>query len=189
MTDTVLNSILADKKSSILKKWFDAVIEGPASGTSGHFRIKGDAFANPTGNTVSTGMEGILDGLFSGAGGEVFSELLGNIVRIRAVQDLHPSQALSFIFSLKRIIREELRAEIADQHLSKEILSLESDIDRLALSAFDIFMECREKIYEIKANEARRANFRLLRMAERIDSVNGCRPAPKGNNLTIKEER
>jgi hypothetical protein len=34
----------------------------------------------------------------------------------------------------------------------------------MALLAFDLFMKCRERIYEIKANEARRRMFLLERM-------------------------
>ena len=108
-------------------------------------------------------------------------------MRIRAVQDFTPSQALSFIFPLKRIIREELCVEIAEKQLSDEMLSLESAIDNLALSAFDIYMKCREKIYDIKANEVKRSTFRLLQMANLINDTNGEEPDLVGNiNLKIK---
>ncbi len=186
---TALGRILRDKKKAILTKWLDAIMVSFPSGNSTHFRIKGDQFTNPTGSTISSGLEAIFEGLLSSPFKAKNEELLDGIVRIMAVQDLAPSQSLSFVFSLKRIIREELGAEQADRQLSQQLTDLESAIDGLTLSAFDIFMKCRERIYEIKANEARRANFRLLQMADRIDSVNGRRTAPKGNKLTIKEER
>jgi hypothetical protein len=186
---TALGRILRDKKKAILGKWLDATMVSFPSGNSTHFRIKGDQFTNPTGSTISSGLEEIFDGLISVTNRDNNEELLDGIVRIMAVQDLAPSQSLSFFFSLKRIIREEFCAEQAESQLSQELVVLESPIYVHTLSAFDFFMKCRERIYEINDNEARRANFRLLQMAERIESVNGRKRAPKGDNLTMKEER
>ena len=48
-------------------------------------------------------------------------------------------------------------------------------------------MKCREKIYEIKANEVKRSTFRLLQMANLINDTDGEEPDLKGNiNLKIK---
>lgn len=186
-----LNSLLTDKKASILGKWFDVIIETYPPDTASFLKNQNNRFANPTGSTISQGIEDIFDALLRGLkpplAEEKISQFLDDIVRIRAVQDFTPSQALSFIFPLKRIIREELRAEIAEKQLSDEILSLESTIDKLALSSFDIYMECREKIYEIKANEVKRSTFRLLQMANLINDTNGEEPNLAGNiNLKIK---
>jgi hypothetical protein len=38
----------------------------------------------------------------------------------------------------------------------EELSALETRIDRLALLAFDCYMKCREKIYEIRLGELRR---------------------------------
>ena len=40
-------------------------------------------------------------------------------------------------------------------------------IDELALLAFDLFMKCREEIYEIKAREAQRKVYVLERLSQR----------------------
>ena len=45
---------------------------------------------------------------------------------------------------------------------------LEDEIDGLGLLAFDIFMQCREKLYDIKANEMRHMTFRLLQQANLV---------------------
>lgn len=166
-----LNSLLADKKASILEKWFDVIIESYPPVTSNFLKTQSNRFANPIGSTISKGIEDIFDELLRGLNKEKTSQFLDNMVRIRAVQDFTPSQAISFIFPLKRIIREELRVEIAEKQLSDEILSLESTIDSLALSAFDIYMKCREKIYEIKANEVKRMTSRLLQRANLICEI------------------
>lgn len=186
-----LNSLLTDKKASILEKWFNVIIESYPPDTASFLKTQSNRFANPIGSTISKGIEDIFDELLRGLNPpqaeEKTSQFLDDIVRIRAVQAFTPSQALSFIFPLKRIIREELAAEIAEKQLSDEILSLESTIDKLALSSFDIYMKCREKIYDIKANEVKRSTFRLLQMANLINDTNGEEPDLAGNiNLKIK---
>ena len=182
-----LNSLLADKKDSILEKWFNVIIESYPPDTSSFLKNQSSRFANPAGSAISQGIEDIFDELLRGLNQENTLQFLDNIVRIRAVQDFTPSQALSFIFPLKRIIREELTAEIAGNQLLDEILALEYKIDGLALAAFDIYMKCREKIYEIKANEVKSMTFRLLQMANLINDSDGLKPELKGsNNLKIK---
>jgi hypothetical protein len=189
--DMRLNSLLTDKKASILEKWFNVIIESYPPDTASFLKTQSNRFANPIGSTISKGIEDIFDELLRGLNlpqaEEKTSQFLDDIVRIRAVQDFTPSQALSFIFPLKRIIREELAAEIAGNRLLDEILALESEIDGLALSSFDIYMKCREKIYDIKANEVKRSTFRLLQMANLINDTNGEEPDLAGNiNLKIK---
>ena len=94
---------------------------------------------------------------------------LDSIVRIRAVQDFSPSEAVSFIFQLKSAVRQELGSELVTQaDIARDLAVFESAIDDLALFSFDIYMKCREKIYDLKANEARNMTFRLLQQARLI---------------------
>jgi len=186
----LLSSILADKKASILRKWFDEIIGIYFSGNSNYLKTQGDKFTNPVGATISKGIEDLFVELLRGPHTENTSKSLGNILKIMAVQNIPASQALSFIFSLKKIIREELHAEIAGQELLHEVLLFESTIDNLALSAFDIFMGCREKLYEIKSNEIKRAHFRFLQRANIMSTACEQKTAPEGaNHLNIKEDR
>ena len=70
-----------------------------------------------------------------------------------------------FIFLLKNVIRHELAEEIRQENLAAEVLELESRIDGLALLGFDVYTKRREKIYEIKADEAKRRVSGLMRKA------------------------
>jgi hypothetical protein len=90
---------------------------------------------------------------------------LDEIIRIRALQDCSPSQALAFVFLLKNVIREELAEELEQQNLVAELQDLESRIDGLALLGFDVYSKRREKIYEIRANEMKGRVSLLLRKA------------------------
>jgi len=149
-------------------KWFDVIIECYPPETALFFKNQKDRFANPVGSTIFQGIEKIFNELLYGENPDNISQFLDNIVRVRAVQDFTPSQAIAFIFLLKKVIREELRQEIEENKLYGELLAFELKIDNLALSAFDIYMKCREKLNEIKANEVKNMTFRLLQQANLI---------------------
>ncbi|MDD5205149.1 MAG: hypothetical protein PHS17_06990, partial [Desulfobacterales bacterium] len=82
-----------------------------------------------------------------------------------------PSEAVGFLFSLKAIIRSELESEIRKNDLSEELTRLEDRVDDLVLLAFDIYMKCKEKVFEIRVNEAKNHVSRLLRKAELICEI------------------
>lgn len=157
------------KRSAILQRWFDVIVETYPVDTSSFLKSQQDRFANPVGAAISQGIEGIFDEiLHQGMDTEKVSAFLDNIIRIRAVQDFSPSDALAFIFLLKKVVREEIKKELHESHIADELLTFESNIDDLALLSFDIYMKCREKVYEIKANEAKNGTFRLLQRANLI---------------------
>ena len=80
---------------------------------------------------------------------------------------LRRPRLLRFIFQLKKIVRQELGASCCSNRESlEELAAFDSAVDDLALFAFDLYMKCREKIYELKANEARSMTFRLLQQAQ-----------------------
>jgi len=164
-----LNHYLIEKKSAILKKWFDAVVETYPNETSTFLRKQKAQFTNPVGYTLSEGIEHLFDALLQGMIPDTVSRFLDSIIRIRAIQEFSPSEAVSFIFQLKKVVRQELGKEILGQQgIAEELVVFESAVDDLALFSFDLFMKCREKIYELKANEAKNMTFRLLQQARLI---------------------
>lgn len=163
-----LKNILSDKKSDILNLWIDHILDTYPADTANFLRDKKNRFTNPVGHSVSEGAEGIFDDLLNGRRQESVPVFLDNIIRIRAIQEFTPSQAISFVFFLKKIIRAELAKEAGGKGLSAGLTLLEDQIDSLGLLAFDIFMRCREKLYDIKANETRHMTFRLLQKANMI---------------------
>ncbi|MGD0885604.1 MAG: RsbRD N-terminal domain-containing protein [Thermodesulfovibrionales bacterium] len=164
-----LKDLLSEKKGAILKKWFDKVLESYPSEASSFLRNQKKPFTNPVGYTISQALEKIFEGLLQGTNSEEISPSLDNIIRIRAVQGLPPSQDLAFMFHLKNVIRGEIEA--GEPVAAEELLNLESRIDALALISFDIYMTCREKIYELKANEVKNMTFRLLQRAKLVREV------------------
>ncbi len=166
-----LADFLAERKEAVLDQWFDLVMDTYAPDTAALWKKKKDPFTNPVRHKLEAGMRGIVENLAAcGATPEaaVFSPLLDEIVRVRAVQDFSPSQATSFVFLLKKAVRETLWPHIAEHNLFVDLLALESAIDVLALLAFDIYCQCREKIYQLRVNQIKTQYDRLLKRANLV---------------------
>ncbi|MBW2075135.1 MAG: RsbRD N-terminal domain-containing protein [Deltaproteobacteria bacterium] len=160
-----LKNLLLQKRSSIIKKWCDIVLRTYPEESQNFLKKQKDRFANPVGQTISEGIASVYDELLQGAEPDNISLFLDNIIRVRAVQEFSPSQAIGFMFGLKEVIREEVGDEALQGELRKEWAALESRIDGLALLCFDIYTECRQKLFDIRVNEVRTQASRLLKMA------------------------
>lgn len=165
---------LKQKRAEIVDRWFEAVLNTYHEDARGSLRRTKAQFTNPVGYNIREGLEGLFDAVLQGMLPDKVRGFLDAIVRIRAVQDFSPSQSLSFIFQLKNILREAAGPELAGEPKNAaEFFRLDGVVDDLALYAFDLYMECREKIYDIKAQEARSATFRLLQQAKILTEQQG----------------
>ena len=160
-----LEKILAKNKTAIAKQWFNLAAQTYAIDTAQFLKSKTDPFANPVGSAMMTGLDGILEQLIHTMDPKALHSHLDSIIRIRAVQNFSPSQATAFILSLKKVLRDYLAKELQDSRLTAEFIELESKIYQLCLMAFDIYMQCREKVYQISANETRNRTFRAFERA------------------------
>lgn len=164
-----LKQLLYERKDQILNRWFTLIAEGYPTETTQFLSNQSDRFANPVGHSLKKGLDGILTSVIEETIDDETSDFLDNIIRVRAVQDFTPSTAAGFLIFLKQIIREILQIEIKEGKVgAEELLDTESRIDSLLLMSFDIFIKCREKIYEIRANEAKHMTYRLLERAKLI---------------------
>jgi len=161
-----LKDLLVNKKSVIANKWVDSALESYPTETSNFLKKQKNRFTNPIGYNLSAGLEKILDGILQDLDMEELISPLDNIVRVTAVQGLSASQALRFFFSLKRIIRDVAGTAAVENR--EELDIFDARVDALVLAAFDIFMKCREKIYEVKADEMKNMTFRLLQRANQM---------------------
>lgn len=166
-----LKNLLQKKRSHLIKKWCDLVLSSYPEQSQKFLRKQKDAIANPVGCTISEGIASIYDELLKEAESDQIALFLDNIIRVRAIQDFSPSQAVSFIFGLKSIIRKELEDEIQQEKISEDLVAFESKIDDLALQCFDIYTQCRQKIFDIRVNEVRNQSSRLLKMAGLIYEI------------------
>jgi len=161
-----LEDLLKQKASHIRKRWLNLIIDTYPADSQRFFREQKDRFANPVGTALSRAVETLYHELLHGMDPEKVHSSLDEIVRIRAVQDFSPAGAMTFIFLLKKVLREELHREIKEStEPCEELLALESRVDEMALRGFDLYMNCREKVYEIRAKEAKNHVSRLLQRA------------------------
>ncbi len=165
----VLEHLLPQKRAAILERWFQLVLGTYPADTSRFLKQEKDRFINPVGYAISQEIEALYDELLQGMNSDKLADCLDNIIRIRAVQDFSPSQTIAFIFLLKKAIREELASEITENRVFEELLKFESRIDKLVLLAFDIYMKCREKVFEIRVNEVKAERERVFKLLERTN--------------------
>ena len=156
-----LNEALAARRGVVLERWFQAVLATYPAETARFLAGGADPFANPVGHTVREGLGRLYDRFVADVPASELSAAIDGIVRIRAVQEFTPSAAVGFVYTLKGILREEL----ADAALDPVgLATLESGVDRLALVAFDVYMQCREKIFEIRVREIRESQLLASRL-------------------------
>jgi len=163
--DMSLEAHLEKQESGIVNKWFDWVVETYPADTSPFLRQQKDPFANPVGNTTRKSLEALFHQLLHDMDRDALVSALDPIIRIRAVQAFAPSQAVGFIASLKPIVRESIEKELDDLQIVRALLQFELRIDALSGIAFDTYMACREKIYQIKASHEKKSTYRALERA------------------------
>jgi hypothetical protein len=122
-----------------------------------------DSFANPVGMILKEGLAALFEAVVDGADPDRCRAALLPIVRLRAVQDIAPSQALAFVPQLKNVVREMLREKIQEEGTRQALSAFEGRVDQAALLAFDLYSECRERIFELRVNEMQRSTAQLRR--------------------------
>ncbi len=168
----LLKDLLKEKSPAIVRRWFNLVVETYPADTVRFLKREKDQFANPVGHKIAQGLEGLFAQLIGNGESETATAFLDDIIRVRAIQDFSPSRAVSFVFGLKKLVRDEVAREADEGLISPaELVQLETRIDKLALLAFDIYMQCREKLYSLKANEIRNRTFMLLKDTGRVSEI------------------
>ena len=163
-----IQDLLKENKAAILERWFHLILETYPTNTAAMMRKDKNQFTNPVGSTFSREIQVLFKNICEGSQDEKCQASLDSILKIRSVQDFSPSKAVGFIFLLKRAIGETLKNDICKESVMDELLKFQSSIDDLALQAFDIYMDCREKICEIRIQQARTEKEMAFRMMKRM---------------------
>lgn len=161
----MINELLTKYRSEILEIWVRNMYATYPAQTEKFLKKEKDPFANPVGVTIKHSFTSVFDELAGKMETQVIDSSLEDIIRIRAVQELPPSDALSFISLLKQTLVTVFTENHENNISTEEWLSLLAKIDDISLRSFDIYMKCREKIYSLKADEIKRTNYRFLQKA------------------------
>jgi hypothetical protein len=150
-----LDKLLEQREAAIVSLWVDHIVNTYAPDSAHFYKTQKDPFANPVGVTFGESLSHLFTALRTGADREVLSEHLDPILRIRAIQAFTPAEALAFIVDLKSILRAKLKDVLKDQGMQKALIRFEDQIDALLLIAFDVYSQCREKLFELKVSTER----------------------------------
>ena len=162
----MLQKFLMQNRDSILQKWVDQTIKTYNPEMVRFLKKEINQFSNPVRNTILNSLEKIFDGLLNGLGVEEYHGL-EEIIKIRAVQDFSPSEALSFLFDLKKIIRTELINSDQKGDILSETCIFDEKFDTLFVLGFDLYNNCRKKIHEIKIAEIKSQSQRAFEIQQK----------------------
>lgn len=161
-----MQDFFQEHKAALMETWFDALLKNYSPEAARIFKREKDPFANPVGYNIHLGMEEVLDWFSQKEKETDIKVSLDKVVRILAIQDFTPAQAVSFLFILKEITKKRINNYFKSGDLMwKNWLDFDADVDNLMLMAMDIYTECREKLYQIKVDEANKRVYSLLRRA------------------------
>ena len=148
-----LDKLLIEKRKVILSHWEDCLLEKFAPETIHIFKRQKDQFANPMGHKINAGLAELFDVICDAGDQEVETPALGQLIKLRAVQEISASDAVSFVFRLKKIVREASLKKGKKTELYEEWLAFDARVDAAALAVFDMFMASREQIYKVRVSE------------------------------------
>jgi hypothetical protein len=151
-----LDDLMRARKDAVVQRWVREVLAAYPEDAAALFQREQDPFANPLGHSMREGIGGLLDAVVGDMDPDKLRKHLDSIIRIRAVQQFAPSQALSFLFTLKPILGDVFPEAKADLGLARGLEMIDNRIDQVALMAFDLYTECREEVSKLRINEVKR---------------------------------
>ncbi len=162
---------LAECKDELSGKWAELILQTYPKETQKIWTRQQDRFQNPVGAAILEATRALIDHILEWNDAEKIAAELDRIIRIRSVQDFSPSQAISFVFLLKKLLRDTYFKSMDKEGRLGDLLRFEAKVDNLALMAFDIYSKDREQIYRLRVEEVKRAQSQLLKKAGMIADV------------------
>ncbi|PIE59885.1 MAG: hypothetical protein CSA32_01695 [Desulfobulbus propionicus] len=150
---------LCSGKKEIQALWLERTLTTYTS--SDFFKKAKNPFANPVGVNISQALNSLYDLLVSNAETEAMLPPLDQLIRIRAVQEFSPAQAVAPLLELKWVIKQVFSRQEETKALLSQLDQVDCDIDRMALAGFNIYVACREQLYQCRINELKSGNHVL----------------------------
>ena len=162
-----LSDRLRKRIAAVEERWLGDALATYPEGARDAFRRQRDPFANPVGHALRVAMHAVMEGLVDGRDAGEICASLDEVIKIRAVQEFLPSQALAFVFLLKEAIRAELGSDEQGPAFSLQWDNLQRQIDQVALVAFDAYMHYRGQVSELRINEVKRSVAAIVQRLNR----------------------
>ncbi len=158
-----LTDSIAARAEELSHKWAELILGTYPEQTQAVWRTHHDPFPNPVGAAIKGATDRLIPLLLTWNDAEAVANSLEQLVKIRAVQDFPPSRALSFVFLLKKLLRQEFMADLSAKGELEELLRFETRVDNLAVIAFDLYVAARDQIARMRVEEVKRAHKNLVR--------------------------
>ena len=113
------------------------------------------------GHSASVGLGKVVAELASGSEVNASSEL-EQFIKLRAVQKFTPSEAISFVYDLKKIVIQLCGKQVITDNLS-QWLDIGETLDHLALHVFNLYTVDRERLYAVTLQEYKSGNAMVAR--------------------------
>jgi len=157
-----LKQLMEKNHGALLKAWFEQVIGAYSDEAHKYFAKVDNEFSNPVGSNIYRALDQLLAELHGEADADALYRHLEMIMRIRAVQDMKPSRAVAFMFAFKAILRKQFADEIAAGKVTEaDLRDMDGNLDTLGLMAFDLYMESKNLIYELRIKQIKETNDML----------------------------
>lgn len=139
-------SAARELSEALANRWFERTIASYRGPVTTRATSDDDPFLNPIAHTLRENLSTLARELTGAMDEAAVAPALDAVVRLRAVQDFNPAEAVGFVFELRSLLRED-GAAVSEL--------MDTRIDELALMAFNQYMNCREQIFELRAKELR----------------------------------
>lgn len=151
-TDSKFTLCLLENRDAIVDQWVDILLATYATDGASFFKRQKDQFANPVGHTVKVGLGELFDLLCRPETITALPAPLLHLLKIRAVQTFTVTEAVSFIYAGKELVRQRCKPAELGEAL-KELFAFESRCDQVALLVFEEFVLDRERVHKIRLRE------------------------------------
>jgi hypothetical protein len=171
-----LTTVSAGMRDRFLEEWLACTLR-TYPGQAGRFlREESDPFRNPVGHTLGAALGALADELFGGFDRARVTASLDAVVRLRAVQDFSPAEAVGFVTlahgAADRVVEAGPPGQVAEWRGV-----VDARIDELVLIAAGLFERCRDEIRAI----GERAAYRRIFVPERAQQRSMARAAARGD--------
>ena len=133
-------------EAEIAERWLERTLASYPAKVQPFIAAEPDPFRNPVGNTLRRSLAILVRESLGAMDPQALAVAVDDLIRIRAVQDFTPREALRFLFDLRAAAAESGAALPTD---------FTARVDEIALLAFDKYMACREQIFDLRARELR----------------------------------
>ncbi|MBS3808674.1 MAG: RsbRD N-terminal domain-containing protein [Desulfobacterales bacterium] len=172
MAKKTRNEFIASRRDRWIGKWLDALMNTYPNESARFFKDTADPFANPVGAVMRKGITELFEVVTAESyDPQAAYTALEPVIRVRAIQEFSPSAALGFITEIKDIIDRDTAEAGAGQASRQDLGLIAANADRALLTAFDIYVDCKKHVYNLRARQARDSVRQLLIKKELISEL------------------